>query len=206
LTTLEHKDKLLQTTYIQDKVIGESTLLNNQAKQALYILSVYIRDILANKTKLNSYQFTSLTNGILTYWNESINPDTEKFWGQMNINNISFLRKEPLRFALEKNRFRNVEQGIEAKNHWPDLKKLPSITARYTQAEIDQIDKIIDDDERKRLTILKKCLTKRSIPQTQYLKFGECMAYFSRCDLFGKYFSKDQVNELYIIWRNFKSK
>jgi len=48
-------------------------------------------------------------------------------------------------------------------------------------------------------------LAKKAIPQTQYLKFGECMAYFGRSKLFEVYFSKEQVEELYEIWKNFKS-
>ena len=200
-----HIDKLLKTTEIQDNVVSASALLDHQTKQAYRQQSAFIRDFLAKNPNANSYQLKSLTSEILTYWNESINPDTETFWAELRQSNIDFERKEPLRFALEKGRFRNVEQGIDAKNHWSSMKQLYAITNNYTQAEIEQLDRIIEEDENKRHKVLKKCLAKRSIPQTQYLKFGECMAYFGRCNLFDAYFSKEQVDELYAIWKNFKS-
>ena len=199
-------DKLLKTTEIQDNVVGASALLDHQTKQGYHQQSAFIRDFLTNNPKVNSYQLKSLTSEILTYWNESVNPDTEAFWAEMVRSNIDFERKEPLRFALEKGRFRNVEQGIDAKKHWSFLKQLPAITNKYTQAEIEQLDRVIDVDEKKRLEVLKKCLAKKSIPQTQYLKFGECMAYFGRCNLFDAYFSKEQGDEIYTIWKEFKSK
>ena len=65
---------------------------------------------------------------------------------------------------------------------------------------------IIVDDENRRLVILKRYLRKNEIPQTQYLKFGECMAYMNNCGLWNKYFNKEEVQQLYAIWTNFKSK
>jgi hypothetical protein len=197
-------NKLLKTTEIQDNVVSASALLDNQTKQAYHQQSAFVRDILKNNPKATSYQLKSLTSEILAYWNESINPDTERFWAEMLRNNIDLERKQPLRFALEKGRFRHVEQGIDAKNHWGSLKQLPAIKNNYTQGETEQLDRIIEEDEKKRYEVLKKCLAKKLIPQAQYLKFGECMAYFGRCNLFDAYFSNEQVDELYTIWKNFK--
>lgn len=203
MTTLEHT-QLLRTTEIHDKLVNASTTFDDETKQAFKYVSKYIRDFLTANPKTNAYQLRTLTNELLTYWNESINRDTEKFWTELQTNNIDIERKEPLKFALTKNRFRNVEQGIDARNNWPDLKKLKSITDRFSNTEIQQIDRIIADDEQTRLDVLKKCLRKKAIPPTQYLKFGECMAYLANCRLFDKYFSTEQVEELYDIWRNFK--
>ena len=72
--------------------------------------------------------------------------------------------------------------------------------------EIEEIDDIILKDEKQRIEILKKCLRKKEIPQTQYLKYGECMAYANNCLLWKKYFKQSEVDELYEIWKNFKSK
>jgi hypothetical protein len=198
-------DQLVRTTEIQDNIVNASALLNEPMKQALYRQSDFVREFLAMNPKATSYQQKTLTSQILTYWNESINPDTEAFWNEMKRSGIDFERKEPLRFALEKGWFRNVEQGIDGRNHWSSLKHLPRITNRYSQSEIERLDRVIEEDEKKRFDVLKKCLAKKTIAQTQYLKFGECMAYFGRCNLFEAYFSKEQVEELYEIWKNFKS-
>ena len=205
MTTLEHREKLWRTTEIHDNLIDVSTLFDDYTKQAFKTQSKIIRDFLTNNPKANSYQLRTLTNGLLTYWNESIKPDTEAFWTELRKNDIDFERKEPLKFALTKGRFRNVEQGMDARNYWIKLKGGKSIIDNFTQAQIQVIDKIISEDEQRRHDILKKCLIKKAIPQTQYLKFGECMAYFANCRLFDKYFTIGQVEELYDIWKNFKS-
>lgn len=206
MTTFGHKEKLWHATEIQDNLVDGSIVFDNQTKQAFKTQSKFIRDFLTNNPKANSYQLKSLTNELLTYWNESINPDTEIFWTELKDNGIDFERKEPLRFALTKKRFRNVEQGIDARKHWTELKNRKEITDKYSQAEIEKIETIIADDENRRLEILKKCLRKNEIPQTQYLKFGECMAYINNCGLWEKYFNKEEVQQLYNIWTNFKSK
>jgi len=204
VTTLGHTDQLLRTTEIHDKFVNASTEFDDNTKQGFKYFSKYIRDFLTANPKANAYQLRILTNELLTYWNESINRDTEYFWAELQANNIDIERKEPLKFALAKKRFRTVEQGIDARNNWTDLKGLKSITDKFSKTDIQQIDSIIADDEQNRLDILKKCLRKKTIPPTQYLKFGECMAYFANCRLFDKYFTKEQVEELYGIWKNFK--
>ena len=206
MTTLGNIDKLLLTTEIHDKWVDASISIDELTKQGLKHISKTIRDFLTANTNANSYQKRMLTNELLTYWNNSITPATENFWTSLRINDIDIERKEPLRFALTKKCFRNVEQGIDARNHWTILRNSSSIIARFSKTEIQQIDNIISDDEKKRLDILQRCLIKGVIPQTQYLKFGECMAYFGRCKLFDTYFSKEQVHELYNIWNNFKSR
>lgn len=197
-------DQLVRTTEIQDNIVSASALLDEQTKQALHNQSAFVRDFLAKNPKANSYEKKTLASQVLTYWNETVNADTEDFWTEMKQHGIDLERKEPLRFALDNGWFRNVEQGIDARNNWSSLKHLPTIRNRYSQAEIERLDQIIEEDKNKRHAVLKKCLAKRAIPQTQYLKFGECMAYFGRCNLFEVYFTTDQIEELYLIWRNFK--
>ena len=197
---------LILATKINDQVVDNSTILENKAKEAFNQLSNYIRDFLNQEQKLNAFAIDSLKNNLLTYWNESINPDTEMFWAEMKVNKIEYERKEPLRYALSKNHFRNVDQGIEARKYWIELKNLKEIKHRFTTAEIKQLDDIILKDERQRLEILKKCLRKKQITLTQYLKFGECMAYMNNCGLWEINFTKVEVDELHDIWKNFQIK
>lgn len=206
MTILGNTEKLALTTKIIDKIVGNSVIMDENTKEAFLNLSKYTRDFLEKEPKMNSYGLNSLKNGLLTYWNESINPDTEKFWAELKAQNIDYERKEPLRFALYKNRFMRVDQGMDARKHWTELKKLKQIKDNYTTLEIEQIKNIISEDEKRRLEILKKCLIKKEIPQSQYLKFGECWAYMSNCELWDRYFNKDEVEELLNIWKNFESK
>lgn len=206
MTTLKNIDKLIWTTKINDKVVDRSTIMDEKTKEASKNLSKYTRDFLEKEPKINSYGLNSLKSGLLTYWNESINPDTESFWTELKDNGIDYERKEPLKFALEKNQFRRVDQGMDARKHWSELKKRKEIIDRYSKTEIEKIETIIAEDENRRLEILKKCLRKNKIPQSQYLKFGESMAYMNNCGLWNKYFNKEEVEQLYDIWKNFKSR
>lgn len=206
MTTFGNIEKLILVTKINDKVVDGSTIMDEKTKEAFKNLSKYTRDLLEKEPKMNSYGLNSLKSGLLTYWNESINPDTESFWTELKVNGIEYERKEPLKFAIEKSQFRRVDQGIDARKHWTELKKRREIIDKYSKTEIEKIETIIADDENRRLEILKKCLRKNEIPQTQYLKFGECMAYMNNCGLWVKYFNKEEVQKLYDIWTNFKSK
>ena len=201
-------DDISKTIQIHDKIITESTELDEKSKRSFLNFSAHIERILTNQDpsrKLNSYQRKSATSEFLNYWNNNISPDTEIFWAEIVANNIKLERKDPLKFALEKNRFLRVELGIGARKYWTKLKTLKAVTNRFSQAEISKIDGIITEDENKRIGILKKCLAKKNIPKSQYLKFGECMAYFANTGLFPKYMDENEVQELYRIWKNFKS-
>jgi len=201
-------DDILKTIEIHDKIVAESAELDDKSKRAMLNFSSYTKRLLTTQEigrKLNSYQRKSATSEFLNYWNYSISPDTEKFWEAIKANGITIERKDPFRFALEKNRFIRVELGIGARKYWTKLKTLKAITDRFSETEISKIGEIITEDENKRIGILKKCLAKKNIPKSQYLKFGECWAYFTNTGLFPKYMSKKEVNELYVIWKNFKS-
>ncbi len=147
MTPLGNIEKLILTTIINDKVVDNSAILDEKTKEAFKNLSKYTRDLLEKEPKMNSYGLNSLKNGLLTYWNESINPDTERFWSELKDGGIDYERKEPLKFALEKNQFRRVDQGMDARKHWSELKKRKEITDRYSKIEIEKIETIIANDE-----------------------------------------------------------
>ncbi len=201
-------DDILKTIEIHDKIISESTELDDKSKRAFLNFSAHTKRLLTTEDvarKLNSYQRKSAISEFLNYWNYSISPDTEKFWAKIKAENIEIERKDPLKFALEKNRFLRVEIGIGARKYWTELKTSKAITGRFSETEIAKIGEIISEDENKRIGILKKCLAKKNIPKSQYLKFGECMAYFANTGLFPKYMVENEVKELHEIWGNFKS-
>ncbi len=179
-------------------------MFDPKTKEAIINQGIYWNE------RLNSEQFTltqmkSIANDILTLWNETIGIATEMFWTELKKNNIDFERKDELNFALKKGRFRRVDVGMSAKKDWSIIKDFDSIKDRFSQDEIEKISNIIDCDEKTRFEILKKCLRKKEIPQTKYLKFGECMAYMSNCGLWEKYFAKAEVEDLYDLWKSFKS-
>ncbi|WP_454800920.1 hypothetical protein [Mucilaginibacter phyllosphaerae] len=188
---------------IQDEVLDASSTIDEATKQALRQLSAVLLTATVNHPKLNAYQFKSITNELLYFWNESISANTEKFWDAIYINTQLINRKDQIKNTLLKGRFKSVEQGISARNNWELLKQTTQIRKRFQLEQINQVSQIIAADEQKRLTVLQKTLTTGYIPKTQYLKFGECMAYFANCLLFKQYFTKVETEELYRIWEDF---
>ena len=196
-------EKLILATVISDNAIDQSTTLDNQTKIAIKNLSLETRTVVEKEPKINSSSLNSLKSALLTYWNESISPETEFFWSELVKNGIDYPRAEPLKFALEKGRFKRVDQGMQARKNWSILKSHEEILNKYTRSEIQKIEEIISKDEKTRTKLLKKCLVKREIPRSQYLKFGECMAYISNTGISEKYFSEKELNDLYEIWNSF---
>lgn len=192
----EYIEKLLNSIQIENKIVKDSKNFDNKDKESIaYFRNYYIDRI--TKEPITLTQLKSITNNILTFWRESIGIDTELFWIELKENNIDFERKDEINFALEKNRFRRVDVGIGARKYWTLIKDFDSIRKRFSKVEIEKISLIIENDEKTRLEILKKCLRKKEIPQTQRLKYGECWAYMSQCGLLSKYFSKEEIEELH---------
>ncbi|WP_395077878.1 hypothetical protein [Flavobacterium sp.] len=202
---IELKHKLLKTIEIQNKLVGNSNNFDNNTEEAFVNLGNYWIDRIG-KESFTLTSIKSIASEILTYWKESIGINTELFWIELQKNNIDFKRKDELNFALEKGRFRRVDIGIGARKDWSVIKEFDSIQKRFSKEDIEKIDLIIDQDEKTRHEILRKCLRNNKITQTQYLKFGECWAYISNCELWDRYFNKDEVEELLNIWKKFESK
>lgn len=198
-TKSEYRDQLLRTIQIQNDLLNDFDLFDPRTEEAIINLGIYWTERLKSE-HFTLTQLKSITNDILTMWKETIGIATEMFWSELKKNNIDFERKDELNFALQKGRFRRVDIGMGAKKDWNVIKDFDSIKNRFSEDEIEKITNIIDLDEKTRLEILKKCLSKKEIPQSQYLKFGECMAYMSNCGLWDKYFAKTEVKELYDIW------
>jgi hypothetical protein len=204
LISSNYSDIILQIIKIQDEIFDASTTIDEATKQGFRQRSAMLISTVANQPKLNAYQFKSLVNELLIFWNNIISTDTEKFWDVLNSNNLPVERKDLIKDALTRGRFKTVKQGIDARNNWAVLSGLSLITERFSPEQIYRVAQIIAADEQKRHAILQKTLTTGKIPKTQYLKFGECMAYFANCLLFKQYFTQEQTDELYRIWKDFK--
>lgn len=200
----KYREQLLRTIQIQNDLVNDFELFDSKTKEAIFNHGFYWNERI-NSEPFTLTQLKSISNDILTMWKETIGIATEMFWTELKKNNIDFERKDELNFALQKGRFRRVDIGINARKDWAVIKDFDSLKDRFSQDEIDKISSIIDLDEKTRFEILKKCLKRKQIPETQYLKFGECMAYMSNCGLWDNYFSKGDVEELYEIWENFES-
>jgi hypothetical protein len=204
---IEKAKKLLEAMSINVDLISKSTLLDANSKEAILKHSKVMEDMLRSslqKGKLTAAGLQSFTSTFLIYRNESINVDTELFWLRVKESNLEFSRKDPLRYALQKGRFFNVHQGMEARKNWASLMSSKLLEKRYTVKELKTLASIIQEDENNRAGLLRKCLLANKITNSNYLKFGDSMAYLTETSCMEKHFSKEEVFKFYEIWKNFK--
>lgn len=198
MTLEQHKARFLLLLEIQEGVAIRSVTMDENTRQALLTMSRRMRN--DTVPRLTMAHFNYGIDEFFTYWNENITPDVELFWDEIRQQGLPFERKDPLAFAFAKGRLRLGDQYIAARKHWAAIRQMEQVKARYTTDQILQIDEMIAADEKKRHELLKKILIKGNLPDYQYLKFGECMAYFSQCGLWGQYFTQQQVERLREIW------
>lgn len=190
------KETILQSTTLTQHEKNDSCRYNEERK--------HMHNRLLATGQLNSQTLRYLIEDLLIRWNESIGIDTEIFWNKMYERGIKFPRKEPLRWALQKGRFRNVHQGMEAAKHFDSLIKSKHLEPNFSYEELSELRNIIDRDTNSRLELFKSCLKKGRLTASVYLRFGESVAYFNECDLWEKFFTVNEVNQLTAIWKSFK--
>ena len=104
----KYLDQLLMAIDIQNNIIIDSKSFSKVTKEAFVNHSKNLLEL--TKNKLTKAQLKSLSNELLTFWKESIGPDVEMFWTELKKKGIDFERRDELNFALQKGRFRRVDQ------------------------------------------------------------------------------------------------
>ena len=202
--TYNQAKSLLKAIEIGNEVILKSIRLDEKTKVAFIGLNDYSKNYIEtaiNNEKLTATNVKSIEKELLIYWNESISQEVEQFWYLINKNNLPYKRNSPIRELLEKNRFRQVDQWIDLFNNLDALRSGNFLDQQFTKEEIKKLDELIRIEEKKRFELVNKCLRKKKIPFSQYLKFGESMAFLERCNLTKEYFSDKEKEEIYEIWR-----
>jgi hypothetical protein len=195
------KENLFKAISIGNRIMKESKNIDSRTKEAMLNFSEDIINRVNKKCengKPNSTLINSYKKDFLTYWCESSSLETEMFWKELKQNNIEYERKDPLFFALTKNRFINVHQGMDARKNWNDIIEFGFINERYTKEQIQKINSVIEKDENDRMEFMKKCLKNKRVPLSG-MRFADSRAYFEYCNLFTKHFDEETVKELYLI-------
>lgn len=190
------KETILQSTILTQHEKNDSCRYNEEKRLQ--------HNLLLATGKLNLHILRYLIEDILIRWNESIGIDTEIFWNKMYERGIKYARKEPLRWALQKGRFRNVHQGMEAAKNFDSLIRTKLLEPNFSYEELSQLRNIIEKDTNSRLELFKSCLKKGHLTASIYLRFGDSVAYFNECDLWEKFFTENEVNQLTALWQSFK--
>ncbi len=205
--TYAQANYLLKAIELSDKIFTETKSADKQIKVALLALNEYSKCFLEaalKKDKLTSYQVKKIESEFFNYWDNSINEDVEIFWEQITKNNLPFKRKSAMRELLSKGRFKQVEQWTDLYTNFKNIKDAGFLNRQFKKEELEELYNLIETEEKKRFEIVNKCFQKKNIPFSQYLKFGESMAFLERCGLTTKYFSETEKEEIYEIWKSTK--
>ena len=126
--------------------MSDSEIVDERTKEAFKNQDIWnvktINESIAKKD-LSSAGLKSLTDGYFTFWNESAGLDIEKFWDCLEKKPFEITRKDPLQFALKKDRFRNVHQAMSVRKDWGRLKESKLLRNRLSSEAIQQLDKIV---------------------------------------------------------------
>lgn len=188
-------NSLLKAFEISEKIFDESKSVDKQVKETIQLLNDYSKffiETALKKDKLTSYEVKSIESEFFNYWNNTINEEVEFFWEEIAKFDLPFLRKSALRELLTKGRFRQVEQWIDLYNNYQNIKESGFLYRQFKKEGIVEINNLIEKEEKNRFKIVNSCLKKKRIPFSQYLKFGESMAFLERCGLTRKYFSDEE--------------
>ena len=204
--TYHQAQSMLAAMKIAEDISAASAIMTDEERAIALGLGAYSREVieigLKNGQGLTQYALKSLESELFKFWNEYLSEDTEKFWEEIAKQQLPFLRKHPLRELLEKGRLRFTEQWIALYNNFSQLENSQLLKKQFSVDEIKTIKDILDAEIQKRLNMVSKCFQKKKIPYSQYLQFGESMAFLENCNLTLKYFTPEQRDEIYAIWKS----
>lgn len=146
--------------------------------------------------KFKSSTVKDVIDSFLAFWNESFSLKTERFWVEVEKRGLNVKRKKSLLNILERGRFLDIHEVISARQQWDELLSSEFIQKQFSKNEIEILKKIMLNDELKRVELFKKCLRNNRVPFLEILKFSENMAYFSKFNIYEKYFTTDEVDNI----------
>lgn len=160
------------------------------------------------KKKPNVTIIRSNISEILSIWNSSVGILTELFWNEVKKENLEIERKDPLLNALIKGKLHHSIDMFSRYN-WEGLKNSKLLDKRFDSIQIEIIEKMIYDVEKKYVEFLKKCLIKPILVYSNYFKYGNAIGYLTKGELFDsdesallcKHFTKDEIIKLDEIWK-----
>jgi len=197
--TLSKGKEFLKAIEIADKVMEGSILIPEATKQAFRSQHVWMYELVEasiEKGRMDAAGLNSLVRGFLVFWNESAGIDVEIFWSLLIESSVSLERKDILEYALKKRSFRNIHQAMSARLDWGRLQKSSYLKKRYSAKEISDLNEIVEKDELKRMTLVRKCLKNNNIPDYQLLKYNENVVYLDTCNILNKYFTEKEQEML----------
>ena len=133
----------------------------------------------------------------------------ELFWQEIDARGIHLVRTDMVLKIINRKRFSGVGEAMMYNRNWNNMVALGYLS-RYTPGQLAFINELLRKDKEKRLDLLIKSLRNRKVNASEYLKYGEAIAYFTEGKLFSDqigndeisyYFGPEELHVLNEIWR-----
>lgn len=133
----------------------------------------------------------------------------ELFWKEIDAQHVQLQRADMVLKIINRKRFLSVDEAMMYNRRWQDM-RTSGYLSRYTRVQVAFIDELLRKDKEKRLDLLIKSLRNKKVNVSDYLKYGEAIAYFTDGKLFSDqieddeialYFSQEELNVLEDIWQ-----
>jgi hypothetical protein len=194
---------------LNDEVALQSP--NSEDKESILKSSNYWRNSLSEfkreyPAKFRVSTVTEIINMFLVFWNESIGLDTERFWSLAKERRLNIKRRRSLRDVIKRGRFLSVHEPMSARGQWDELMSSNYLTQQFNDAEIEELQNIMNNDEIKRANLFKKCLRNNRLADSDALRYLDNMAYFGEHNIYADHFSDEEVERIHTIRREYNDK
>ncbi len=170
--------------------LGQVNKEREGGKSAKALIAFFLKDAFAN-------------------WSRRTDIYAEEFWERMQQLDIDAQRLDDYASIIAKGRFANGGQALELRYNWQSLLSSGYLHKRYTVAQLDAIQIIIDQDASKKLKILQSCLKLRNVASSKHLAYGQALGYFTngkllddtKGTLLEQYFNEVEIEIFRRIWK-----
>lgn len=179
---------------IAEKYIDISDL-NENLKNNIIKSYHYSKEQIEREPKLSVINF--FIKDLSQFWSYHVAIWVELFWKEVEEKKVKLNRTNNIVDIIKRGRFVRVGEAMVFKKNWLAVVASGYISDLYSKEQIEFVNKLILDDREKRLTLLKKSLRKEFVNWSDYLKYGEAIAYFTNGHLFNEYDENDEINSLF---------
>jgi len=195
--TIEYARQMLQAIAIAKGIVGKSLVFNPKVKEGILTTTGWTEEIILKGLEEGTTTMTGLKYhlNIIHVWDQMINIDAELYWWEIETHNLPFERKEALNFVLDKGRFLNIGQAMDARINWENLIQSGFLQKRFSEEQLAFVDNCIKTDEEKRYKMLLSCLKNGKAPNDAS-RHSASLFYMIECKLLDKYFTPEQILKL----------
>lgn len=145
MTYQERAERLSKAIDIAVKIVNESERFGDEFKTQMIDFCNQLKQMALNPEpqfkKVASIKY--LENDFLTYWNESMDKEVDKFWLELYKSGIDFEKKDTIQVVLKRGKIKDIHEF----NNIIDNIVVAEQIGRINQEQVIELNKMIGDFE-----------------------------------------------------------